>query len=55
MFELIRHPILTVRSLRYIASQLTPEDLAQLDAATNDEQRKDIMFEIQTRIMSNVA
>lgn len=55
MFEFIRHPILTVRVIRHIASQLTPEDLAQLNASTNPEGRKDLMFEIQNRITEGIS
>lgn len=37
MFEIIRHPIQSVRTIRYIASQLTPAHLEALKATkTND-------------------
>jgi hypothetical protein len=47
MLEFILHPIQTIRSIRHIARQLTPENLAELDAAETDAERA----VIETRII----
>jgi hypothetical protein len=44
MFEIIRHPIQSVRTIRYIASQLTPAHLEALKA-TKTKDGKDMVEE----------
>lgn len=44
MFEIIRHPINSIRTIRYIASQLTPAHMEAL-AATKTEAGKEMVEE----------
>lgn len=46
MLELILHPIQSIRSIRYIASQLTPQDVAERRAAKTDEEKAEITCRI---------
>ena len=46
MLELILHPIQSIRAIRYIASQLTPEDVAEHQAAKTDEEKAEISCRI---------
>ena len=50
MFEFILHPIQSVRSVRFIASQLTPENLEELRSAKTKEEKD----KIETRIVGEI-
>jgi hypothetical protein len=54
MFISMRHPIRTIRVLRYIASQITPEDKARIEAAETELEKVLIKDQVMRRIFPNL-
>lgn len=55
MLEFILHPIQSTRTLRYIASHITPEHKAEIDAAETELEKAVIKDRILREIFPDLA